>query len=431
MSRKRAIAAAILAFSLVGGLSACSVGEDTNKSSSTPGAAEITFLTFETPNLTPQYWDAAIKRVTDKVPGVTVKKLVAPSADRTGYAKQLKTSGQLPDVMIGVDQGGFAEAGDLYTWQPDELKDFSSPDSSAINGKIYQLPANTQTVPSVYYRKSMFAKAGITAPPTTYAGFLDACAKLKAKGVLPIVVGGGKDSFPLGMTVSAAVDTSVYQATPNWIQDRRAGTVKFSDPAFVDALQKVVDLKDKGYLDPKMISVDYAGTEQNFLKGKGAMYPMGSWFAAAADKSSIKDDIGVFSWPTADGKALVPATTGGGLEVNAKSKNLEAAKKFALAFQLDKENLDASVRSDALFPAIKGYSPPTDMGPVFKATYDMWAKAVQSGAVTKTFVYGQGGEALLPGVDAKVYTVTQDLILGRKSPQNAAKFLDAEWEKAS
>ena len=93
-------------------MTACSVGSNTGGSGD---AKEITFLTFETPNLTPAYWDAAIKRVTAKNPGIKVKKLVAPTADgRTAYAKQLLQSGQFPDVLIAVDSAGFAEAGNLY-----------------------------------------------------------------------------------------------------------------------------------------------------------------------------------------------------------------------------------------------------------------------------------------------------------------------------
>src|SRR6266536_823698 len=99
-------------------LTACSV-KDTNKSSggSAKGKNQITFLTFETPNLTPQVWDANIKRVTDKYPDIVVKKLVSPTQDRTAYAKQLLTSGQFPDVLIAVSPAGFAESGNLYAWQ--------------------------------------------------------------------------------------------------------------------------------------------------------------------------------------------------------------------------------------------------------------------------------------------------------------------------
>src|SRR4051812_17319355 len=96
------------ALALAAGLSACTVGTGTSGSSAAPSAAgsqagakpEISFLVFETDNLTPQFWDENIARLSQKV-GVTVKKIVAPG-DRTAYAKQLLASGQFPDVQIGL-----------------------------------------------------------------------------------------------------------------------------------------------------------------------------------------------------------------------------------------------------------------------------------------------------------------------------------------
>src|SRR5215207_3992889 len=105
------------------GLAAC-----TTKEPETPtGAKEITFLVFETPNLTPAYWDAAIKRVTDNYPDIKVNKVVSPDQDRTKYAKQLLSTQQFPDVLIAVSPAGFAEAGELYAWNQEELKDFLFP----------------------------------------------------------------------------------------------------------------------------------------------------------------------------------------------------------------------------------------------------------------------------------------------------------------
>src|SRR2546430_16360011 len=146
----------------IGVLSACSVKDTAgnNNQGASQGQKEISFLTFETPNLTPQYWDAAIKRVTDKNPDITVKKLVSPTQDRTAYAKQLLTSGQFPDVMIAVSPAGFAEAGNLYAWTDAELKDFQFPHNGAVNGKAYQLPANTQTIPIDNYNKAHLTQAG-------------------------------------------------------------------------------------------------------------------------------------------------------------------------------------------------------------------------------------------------------------------------------
>jgi ABC-type glycerol-3-phosphate transport system substrate-binding protein len=421
------VSAAVLASS------ACTVGDEDQPQSS--DAKEITFLVFETPNLTPQYWDAAIKRVTDKNPGLKVKKLVSPSVDRTAYAKQLLASNQFPDVMIAVSPTGFAEAGHIYAWQPDELKDFAVPDAGAIGGKIYQLPANTQTIPVVYYNKKLFAAAGITKEPATYAELLDAAAKLKAKNITPFVVGGGKDAFASSLAWTALVATDVYAKMPDWITKRRGDQVKFTDPDFTGAAQKFAELAAKGYIDKRDIARDYAATEQAFFDGKGAMYPMGNWFAAAADgkqkKGELKFEVGAFNWPSADGSMVVPAFTGGGLVVSAKAKNLDEARKFALGFQLDKANLDNSVAADGLIPAIKDYQLPAETGPVYKLGYDLYQKGVAEQAVVPAFSWEVGDTGLLPGMVDKVYASAQDLITGRKTAEQVGRYLDAEWTKAS
>jgi len=421
---------AAVALATVTALSGCSVDDKAGESKS--GAKqEISFLTFESPNLTPQYWDAAIKRVTDKHPEISVKRLTAPSAgDRTNYAKQLLQSGQFPDVMIAVTPSGFAEAGNLAEWSKDELKDFVFPDAGLIKGKIYQLPANTQTIPPIYYNKKMFADAGITSAPKTWAELLDASAKLKAKSYTPFVVGGGKDAFASGLVLTGTVSTDVYGTNPDWMTQRRAGKVKFADPAFVKALTKVSDLAEQGYINKQDISRDYAATEQAFLDGKGAMYPMGNWFASAADSKKPAFDIGVFNFPSDDGKQLVPAYTGGGLLVSSKAKNLKAAKTFALAFQTDKGNLDNSVKADGLIPAIKGYSPPADAGPVYKAGYELYQEGVKAGTIRHAFNWETADDGPIPGLADKIWAGAQDLISGNKSPQQVAESLDAEWAKA-
>jgi multiple sugar transport system substrate-binding protein len=426
---RRGLLAAGGAVVVAAATSACSVKEPSTSTSS--GQKEISFLTFETPNLTPAYWDAAIQRVTAKNPDIKVKKLVSPTADgRTDYAKQLLTSGQFPDVMIAVSPAGFAEAGDLYAWSPNELADFVHPTANPIKGRYYQLPANTQTIPPVYYNKQMFAQAGITTPPTTWAQLLSAAAALKAKGHTPFVVGGGKDAFASSMILDGIVSVDIYGRTPDWMTRRRAGTVKFADPDFTAALAKFADLAIKGYLKASDVSRDYAATEQAFLDGKGAMYPMGNWFAANADSKPHGFDIGVFNLPSDDGRTVVPAYTGGGMIVSAKAANLDAAKRFALAFQLDKTQLDASVKADGLIPAIKGYSPPDTVGKVYRAGYDLYQQAVAKNEVVHAFRWETADDGLLPGMTDKVDAAAQDLITGRKNAAQAAAYLDAQWAKA-
>ncbi|MFI7707753.1 ABC transporter substrate-binding protein [Nonomuraea sp. NPDC049480] len=426
--------ASLTALAAAVALSGCTVGQQ--QATTQPGGTakkEISFLVFETPNLTPQVWDAAIKRVTDQYPDITVKKLVSPTEDRVSYAKQLLASGQFPDVMVAVSPAGFAESGAMAAFTPEELKDFVAPANGAVKGKIYQLPTNTQTIPVVYYNKDLFAKAGITAPPKTYAELLDAAAKLKAKGTTPFVVGGGKDPFASTLLWTATLATDLYARTPDWMAKRRAGSAKFSDPDFVKATAKFADLAAKGYIGKKDISRDYAATEQAFLDGKGAMYPMGNWFAAAADDPKRKPgwEIGAFNWPTDDGSAVVPAFTGGGLSVSATAEHLAEAKKFALAFTLDKTNLDNSVHNDGLYPAIKGYTPPSDTGAVFKLGWDLYQQGLNDGKIVQAFGWEAGDDGLLPGVVDKWRAAAQDLITGGKTVEQVTAALDDEWAKAS
>ena len=407
-------------------LTACSA-----KAAESSGQKEITFLVFETPNLTPAYWDAAIKRVTDKYPDVTVKKLVSPDQDRTKYAKQLDASGQLPDVMIAVSPSGFAEAGKLYAFSADELKDFEFPNNGAVKGKVYQLPANTQTIPVVYYNKKLFADAGISAEPKTYADLLAVADKLKAKGIQPFVTGGVHDN--LGVFFAGLAGTDVYAKNPKWMADRRAGTVKFCDPGWKSAAAKLADLSAKSYLNKADVSRDYAATQQAFLDGKGAMYPMGNWFASAVDdpKSKPAFEVGQFNWPSDDGKMVVPAFTGGGLLVNAHAKSLDAARRFAIAFQTDKTNMENSARTDGLFVAVKGFTPPSDVGPAFKAGYDLYAKALAAHAIVPSMGFEAGDDGLLPGVGVKLDSSLVDLVSGTKTVDQVCSFLDSEWQKAS
>ncbi|NUR85737.1 MAG: extracellular solute-binding protein [Nonomuraea sp.] len=418
MKKVSLLAAAALA------LAACApAGGNSGTQQSADGKKEISFLVFETPNLTPQYWDEAIKRVTDKHPDIVVKKLVAPSAgERNAYAKQLLASGQLPDVMQAIAPSGLAEGGNLYAWSEDELKAYDYPHSNPLGGKIYQLPYNSQPTPLVYYNKKLFADAGITAPPKTYAELLDVSAKLKAKGITPFTVGGGgKDAFAAGYLWIVLVGADVYSKQPDFLVKRRAGQVKFTDPAFVAATQKFADLAKQGYLDKAGLSRDYPSTEKAFLDGKGAMYPMGSWFAAV----KTPFDVGVFAWPTDDGTVVVPSYTGGGPIVNAHAKNLDAARTFALEFNQNAANNDTLVKTDGAIIAIKGYQPP-QMGQVYNDTL----KVLKSAKVVNAFTVETGDDSLLPGMGDKVFALAQEIIAGKTDGAAAAEALDEEWAKA-
>ncbi|MFE7390024.1 ABC transporter substrate-binding protein [Streptomyces sp. NPDC057582] len=423
--RGAALASALL-------ITGCTAGSSGTSASKGDGdKVTLTFLTFETPNLDAKYWDAAIARASAKVPGVTIKKLVSPSADRTGYAKQLDSTGQFPDVMIGLNPAGFAEAGKLAPWTDKDLAAYENPHANTYGGKVYQLPYAAQTT-LVYYNKKDFAAAGIATPPRTYSELLDDSAKLKKKGINPFVVGGGgKDSWADMFPLICTVATDVYKKTPDWLSQRGQGKVKFTDEAFVTAAQKVADLAGKGYIDRAGLSRSYADTEQAFRDGKGAMYPMGSWFSASADAKKPDFDTGVFAWPTDQGAPALPGVLGGGMTVSSKASDVPLAKKWAKAFMEDRKNLDAGVKADGLIIDIKGYTAPDNMGPVYKDTVAAYRQAQKGDGIVNSFSQETGDGSLPPGMADKAATGMQKLLSGRMTARQFGAYMDEQWDKAT
>jgi multiple sugar transport system substrate-binding protein len=419
---KQAVAVAVV---LTAGLAGCTSG---GKKTAADGTVELTMLTFETPNLPAALWDSAIARVSQKVPGVKIKKLVTPNIDRTTYAKQLASSGQLPDIMLAVNPQGFAEGGQLAEFSKDELKDFASPDSGAIKGKIYQLPTNAQPQSLLYYNKDDFAKAGIKAPPKTWADFLTVCVKLKAAGITPIAVGGGgQDTFASMYPWVGTVGTDVYLSDPKFSQEITDGSKTFADPLFGKATDKIAQLAKLGYLDKKGTSRSYADHEKAFRAGSAAMYPMGSWFATSADNDKPKFGVGVFAWPSDDGKAVVPTLTGGGLSVSAKAENVDLAKKFALEWTKDKETSDAFTKADGTFNTITGYEPPPDMGPLFQETLAIYNQAVTDHTVTPALSIEQGDNGLPADLTVPIQQLAVELLNGKSDAKTVIAKLDREY----
>ena len=102
---------------------------------------DLEVLVFETPALTPEFWDSTLAAAAAPIDGVNVVKLVTPDLDRTAYAKQLQASGQLPDVLAALNVNDFVEAGLLVPYRDDYLNEhYLFPDATKIDGNAWQTP---------------------------------------------------------------------------------------------------------------------------------------------------------------------------------------------------------------------------------------------------------------------------------------------------
>ena len=421
---QRCLAAAAAASALL--LAACSSSPSQSASGTSSKNVTLTYLTFHTPDLTAQFWTKSIAAAQKSVPGVTIKQDVDPTTDRDTYAKQLLQAGEFPDLLQSITPSLYTSAG-LLTPFPSSWINASFILPNNIKGKDYIPPTNSQIIPLVYYNKALFSKAGVT-PPTTWAEFLADCAKLKAAGIVPIEL-GGKDSFAAAMPLTGALSADVIGSDPSWIQQRYAGTVKFSDPNVVAAATKMRTLVTDNYFEPDALSVSYAQSITNFNAGDAAMYPMGSWYLGSIPKNEW-NNIGVFPWPTNNGSLVIPFSLGGSMAVSSKAPDSAAAFKFAESWSLNPDNLKSLISGDGAFPMLKGKTLASYGLTLSPAFNDSYSYVTNTNTKVSSMSWATNDDAL-PGNVTTDFDAAAQALFSTSNVQGQMQQLDQDWSTAT
>ena len=391
--------------------------------------AVLTFMTFETPALDATFWDGSIERAVGQVPGISVKKIITPTADRNAYAKQLQASGQFPDVLASINPKDFLEAGLLVPFDQAWLDEhFILPSANAIQGKVYIPPTNAQVIPLVYYNKSIFTEHGLEAPKT-WDGFVNVVKTLRAAGVTPMELAGA-EPWAAGMPLVALASADVLgQGRRGSEAVRRRGP--YSDPLFANAMQKAVDLVQLGAYDPAALSVDFATANKNFLDGKSAMYAQGSWLTGSGYISAEQaGNVGVFPWPTNDGSIVIPFSVGGTTSVSSASKSVDKALEFSKAWSLDPRNLGVLVETDGAFPMMKKLTLAdfnAKVSGLFESAYSL---STAENTKVSAFGWTNNDDALAPGINDLFYALSQ-AFFSDSDVAAQLKQLDADWDVAT
>ena len=147
-----------------------------------------------------------------------------------------------------------------------------------------------------WYNKALFAEAGVAKVPETWDEMLDACEKLKAKGIIPIVQ-GGSDNWPMTRVLNAYVVRSIGLDA---LQNAVTGKTHFSDPEYVAAAQMFQDMAKKGYFAEGMNTIDPGTATSMLMNGQAAMNYDGSWKSSnlnSEDNTAGPEGIGFFNVP--------------------------------------------------------------------------------------------------------------------------------------
>src|SRR6266571_4773340 len=136
---------------------------------------------------TTKYWDAIASAFHQANPKITVSVQTVNWTDFPNKVQTLIQNKQFPDVLEGDTAPQFAQGHLLYK-SSDVLTDLGNimPKflaDTGYQGTPYGIPFTTSTR-VLYYNKKIFAAAGISSPPQTWAQLQADAAKIKAKGYI-------------------------------------------------------------------------------------------------------------------------------------------------------------------------------------------------------------------------------------------------------
>jgi N-acetylglucosamine transport system substrate-binding protein len=233
------------------------------------------------------FYEQAAKEFQEKNPGLNIS--VSGNARIWEELQPRLVAGDAPDLMFpgwGMDHWALAEEGQLMllnkaldsaayggsgtwrdTFEPSILK------LGEKDGMQYVLPYYF-SLWGWWYDPGVFQKNGWT-PPKTYPELLALCAKIKAKGIAPITFQGQYPYYMLqGMVLPWTQSIGGVKAVDD-IQNLTPGAWK--SPAVLQAVKMIAELRDKGYFQDGAVGLDHTTSQTNFLQGKAAMIPCGTW----------------------------------------------------------------------------------------------------------------------------------------------------------
>lgn len=409
------------------GLSACTGAAPGGSSApQEPTTNELRVFTYEDDTTIPLFKAQIAKFDAEAGTKTTVNSL--PGSGAAQYPDKLRTEllgGAGPDVwriwggQIGAPFAKAKQALDLTPYY-EKFGWANTINGAAIDGMTFE--GVKSGVPFIslgigcWYNKAAFEKAGISAPPASYAEMEEANTKLVAAGITPAGL-GGKYGWDIMRLFEYLLETS---AGPELHDKLLAGEETWDRPEVVTAFTNFKKWQDQKWLPEGALGLDPSDIEPAYVQGKTAYTITGPWTEAQAIQTSKKDEagFGVFQLPTDKD----PARHSGFVEgymVNAKSGNREKAAEL-INFIVQPDTQKALKISAS---TVKGAEPDQQTAPL--------AYTWSQGPGQQPF-YTIQDQAFPKQQSDQYFAIQSDLLQGKISPAEAAKKMQdvvSAWTK--
>lgn len=237
-----------------------------------------------------------------------------------GYRQRISTvaaADELPDIFLTY-AGSFTDEfysgkliqplTPLFEENPEWKESFltGALEPYEYDGELYSAPVAMSATSFLYYNKDLFEENNLEIPET-WDEFIKTIKFFNEKEITPLAMGNKAPWVAQSTTFGAIADRVTGT---EWFMDAvEQNGASFTDPIFIDALNRFKELVDNDAYSDGANSKDNTQAEQYFAQGKAAMMINGSWTLSSLGASAseeVLNNIGV---------AVVPAIKGGeGLE---------------------------------------------------------------------------------------------------------------------
>ncbi len=273
-------------------------------------------------------------------------KIEVQTFENEAYKTTIRTniSGNTAPDIYHVWGGGFSkpfvDAGkvlDISPYLNDGTMDKLNPgalDFFTYGSGVYGL-THGKAASGFFCNARLFEENGVKIPET-WDELLAAVDAFNAAGITPIIT-TSREPWVFGMMFEGLALKAVgAEQTLKTLLKQEGGT--FSDPQFLNAANKIMELVEKDAFNSDMAAVSRDEAMQAMMRSEGAMYYMGAWEASQFE-SDASVDRGNYDWipfPTLpDGNGNATEFNGGmidGVMINADTAHPAEAAAFVKAF---------------------------------------------------------------------------------------------------
>jgi len=379
------------------------------------------------------YWKPTLEAFSQKYPNIKIDFEYVTGEQFHDKFQAMAATGQIPDLFTcyaGARSSYILDRGLVKDLRPLLTDSFKANYSAQIwtpqgpNGEIYIISPNMAVCTVVYINPKVLNSLGLS-PAKTLDEMIAQVPKIRGAGYEVMMFGNQAVWQGSSLLLSCVVERTAGTA---WFDKAMAGTAKFSDKPFVDALEVVKKMMETRVLVAGANQMNGMEAITAFATGKAAYLLQSGWVISSILGASEPADFNQFqlmAFPAISGEVSPgssAATLGEALAMNAKitGEKADAAWKF-LSFIYGEEGMDLMMK-DANVVTYKLDMSKYNVDNLTKQYINLISNQPM-GYVIDAKMDGEGvNNVLNPGIQA--------VMIGDKTPQQCANEYEA-WVAAN